>query len=406
MALAALAAELSAALDAQPRAASRLAYRALCRDGTVQPWDEEAVRLWEQDGSEDVDDIHHLAVAHHARAYDLEAAGDDAAFAHFEKALACWAQLYDEPEFWHRLRARAAEALEAPVAGDVVDEVRARLPRDLLEVHLTLAARLRTGDPRRAYRHVRLVVGCAFDAGTVAEARHELVREVLDGVPQAITEGRYEDCATALASWLAVDPDNTELLRAWLFTGRGWVEQLYRERVPLRRVDEVLARVEAQARPGLDEVGAMTDELAHELARHECLLGFRTYDTAVESLPSDWRVSPEAVRRARQWADRAAEHIARALELNPELGQDGFYGPVEELRDTELPFLRGQLAVTSARHLLTAARVDDADLVQARRLVEQAAAYRIDDPDFRSDLGTVEELLRLRAPVGHGEEDH
>ncbi|MGO4428534.1 hypothetical protein AB4Z54_59870, partial [Streptomyces sp. MCAF7] len=138
-----------------------------------------------------------------------------------------------------------------PVPDELVAQVRTRLPRNLLEPHLTLAARLRLTDPDRARWHVRLVTGSAFPDTIVTEARDDLVRDVLDGVPPAVAEGRFAETIDLLESWLLLDPDSPDLLRALLFTSRSWVERLREDPYAKRRMDDLLGRVDAVVRPGL-----------------------------------------------------------------------------------------------------------------------------------------------------------
>jgi uncharacterized cupin superfamily protein len=49
---------------------------------------------------DDIGVVHHLAIAHHARAWDLELAGDQGAAAEWEEALGCWRAIAHSREFW------------------------------------------------------------------------------------------------------------------------------------------------------------------------------------------------------------------------------------------------------------------------------------------------------------------
>ncbi|WP_326799483.1 hypothetical protein OG946_32335 [Streptomyces sp. NBC_01808] len=385
------------------------AYEALRQDGELHPWTSAAVRRWEEelaDGA-DTEVVHHLAIAHHARAYDLEAAGDDAAFGHFEKALRHWASLHGDPGFWRRAYERLTGAMGVPVPGDVVEEARARLPRNLLEPHLTLAARFRLTDPRRARRHVRLVTGSGFPAAIVAEARADLVRDVLGGVPQAVAEGRFGETLDTLETWLLLDPAGHGLLRAVLFTGRSWMERLRDEPYAARRMDELLGRVDRLVRPGLALAGPPSGELAKELARHEFLLALRSFGAFGTSPPSPDSLGSRAeVEEARRAAGRAGRQVETALKLYPELGDDPRYAEVEELRNTVLPRYRAWLSALSAQFLLTAFGIGDRELAGARRLLDEAGEYTAADPELESFVRSLENLLSIRSPSRPGEMRH
>lgn len=137
------------------------AYASLGTGGDAQPWSARAEELWGSGGGPWR--THHLAVALHARAYDLELADDpDAAFPYWKRALAHWAELYHDSAFWDRMHEHLEAVTGAPVPAATVQEVRERLPRDLLAPHLTLAGDRRVRDPLYARRHLDLVRESGF----------------------------------------------------------------------------------------------------------------------------------------------------------------------------------------------------------------------------------------------------
>ena len=401
--------ELAALVDAATPASG---YQALWLDGELQPWTPAALRLWEEQLARLEEEqrehdperdrahselVHHLAVAHHACAHDLAEVGDDAAFTHFETALRHWATLCTREDFWRRAHRRLTDALEVPVGYEVVEEVRAQLPYHLLEPHLTMAARLRRTDPDRARRHLRLVTGSAFPAAVVAEARDGLVRELLDDVPRRVAEGRWEETLDTLGSWLFLDPDHPELLRALLFTGRSQAERLRADPYRRPRLKELLRRIETLARPGLDRLGEARGELARELARYEFLLALRAFGALGGSWPSpDALGSPAEVERARRGTREAVRRVERALELDPELPEDHRYALVVELRDRQVPKYAAWLDALEAQFLLTSPGIGEQQLSEVRRLLDGAAAHTASDPGLEEYVRSLENLLDIR----------
>ncbi|MFA1549750.1 hypothetical protein [Actinomadura chokoriensis] len=260
-------------------------YDLLLEDGQRQPWTERAQRAWERGGG--IWRGHHLAIVHHARAYDLEAAGDGRAFGYWSTALADWGALHTDDAFWERL-ARHLTTVMGPSAliGDggpaaAAERVRERLPRALLAPHITLARELRISDPKRARRHVDVIRDAPFPASIVAEARAALVHDAVQWVTVPVREGRHKAALDELRTWLAIDPTNQGLLRAVLFTGRKRLEQLSEEEGEdwARLGRPLLQELARLVRPFTDAKEEPAGELVTELARFEYWRGRELLDS-------------------------------------------------------------------------------------------------------------------------------
>ncbi|GCE01639.1 hypothetical protein [Embleya hyalina] len=393
------------------------AYASLGTGADAQPWSAPAERLWTTGGGPWR--THHLAVALHARAYDLELAGEsEAAHPYWKRALAHWAELYHDSAFWDRMHEHLEAVAGGPVPAATVQEVRERLPRDLLAPHLTLAADRRLRDPLSAREHLDLVRESGFPPSVIANARADLVREALAEASRDVEEGRYDDVVELLASWLTVDPGNAEAARALLYATRRHIEIVVAAPGWAHKIEPLVERVARLVLPAWDEVGTPEGSFAVELARHEYWRGI-----VVRELESGPATEPAVLEQATL---RSGRHLLRALELDRDLALKSMYRDVEQLAAEEwalaatarqrqgLPdghvrdALRRALAMSEpgpwgrlfmARVLINLHAPQPEDLATARRLADEVAA----DPD--ADKPEIVNALRgvvLSLATGHG----
>ncbi|MFC9999697.1 hypothetical protein [Nocardia sp. NPDC127526] len=213
-----------------PRALDLLAVAALRVDGVMHPWTRQAVDLWrEHGGGEDPESLHHLAIAEHAQAYQLELAGDAAAFPHWRQALAHWARIYHDLEFWDRMRAHLGAVMPDCTPDEIdraVSGVRAELPDYLLDPHVTRIRTLWRDDYTRARAHMELIRKSPFPEGCNATARRKVTREADHHIRRPARAGEIEGAISAAATWLHIDPGNLHTAEAAIDVGIDHAEQL------------------------------------------------------------------------------------------------------------------------------------------------------------------------------------
>ncbi|MFF2083979.1 hypothetical protein ACFVVM_09385 [Nocardia sp. NPDC058176] len=320
-------------IAAPERPLDRLAYAALRADGVVQPWTEAALRLWsehtaEDRGAGDSHSLHHLAIAEHARAYQLEIAGDDGAFASWRQAHAAWARVWADDRFWERLgtRLQAAAPDHTPAElARIVDEARGELPAQVLEPQVTRVQELRRDQLPRARAHLDLIRTAPFAPADIARARGRLAREAGTQIRRLTREGQHDRALHEARAWIEIDPDNVplaeqaldvgiELVETERERGEDWAE---RSRPTLERlaalVDPLRAELGLSARQLITRGRPSTDDqdrlaFAAKLARHEFWLGAATL------------VSTADRTQANPYADRtgfrtALSHFQTALTL-------------------------------------------------------------------------------------------
>ncbi|MGO9208099.1 MAG: hypothetical protein ACLQBX_18305, partial [Candidatus Limnocylindrales bacterium] len=374
--------------------ADQLAYALLLRDGELYPYTEGAQQVWEQASGADPWRTHHLAILHHARAYDLEADASDAAFYHWEQALARWAELYRDDDFWARMHQQLTDHMGVPVDEGIVEAVRARLPRDLLTPHISLANSYRLTNQARARAHMSLVTQSEFPGEIVADVREGFVREVLTAVPQAVQEGRFTEMINTLASWLEIDPTNPHVVRALLFVHRRSLEPLWNDPNREERVGTSIARMEEIVRPALSGIGTRASALSAEIARHEYWVGVAALWESEAGFGAD--APPSLLDLTLRRSEAAARQFELALQLDGSMELDHYYQDVKRLAANAAKLAaftisarqHGELTLQSTdavRHLRRAAALDPADiesrmlLVQAILSTEGARAREVDD---------------------------
>ncbi|MFI6869504.1 hypothetical protein [Nocardia sp. NPDC050406] len=346
--------ELTAGLahDTTPaRPLDRLAFAALRRDGERHPTTPEALRLWrdlDTDLTRDHRSLHHLAVAEHARAYQLDIDGDDRAFEYWHTALACWARLHGDPDFWTDLREHLAAVMPDASAAEVaaaVDSAAADLPANLLEPHISRILELHLDDSARARAHLDLLRDAPFAAHEVAAARARVSREAGARIRRLIREGALDRALDEARAWTAIDDDNVPLAELMLEVGIEHVESARQRgerwsteaRPTVERIAEVVEPIRATLGLTDRQIAArgrrtFTDPdhaaFAAKLARFEFWLGacqlmatYRDYQQSPFSDRSGFRTAAAHFHNAITLGLPAREPFARARELMVDAGR-------------------------------------------------------------------------------------
>jgi hypothetical protein len=162
-------------------------------DGAVLgplPYTEDAIREFEvarKAAPNDLGITHHLAIAHHSRAWDLELSDDPRVYRTAEKewetALGYWQTLAAAPAFWTGLKDKFLRC-KADADVTVLDGVRTRLIEDLLDIHVDFVRHYCEMDKdKRAEAHVRLVQRADIRPAT----KKELSRKVFEAMTESAT---------------------------------------------------------------------------------------------------------------------------------------------------------------------------------------------------------------------------
>jgi hypothetical protein len=345
--LQAIAAELRASLTTSLNP-DQQAYAALVKDGELHPWTEQAEAIWARASGSDPWRDHHMAILHHAKAYDLEMAGSPEAFQHWTAALRLWSAVHADDAFWGRMARHLSERMGTEIAPGVIDGVWARLPRELLEPHRDLIAAYQASNPERARSHMLIMTSAPFDPDVIDGIRLQFTEEVLAVVPDAVMTADFEKMIASLRGWQHVDADNAHLLRSLLYVYRKFNEQVWDADDGLTRVSGNLAA----AQQILQTIGVSPPDPAHvagyvdrlkalrprglppgalttEIARHEVWGGIVSYRLA--SRRFSWDSDSGSRRESERGAARAVKHFAMARQLDPHLELDRYYSALPSI---------------------------------------------------------------------------
>lgn len=226
------------------------------------PYSQQALDAFDDAHRLDPDNIgivHHLAIAHHSLAWDLELQGDPGATRHWELALGFWRVVASSAEFWRDLKGKLHN-YDPQADPSVLDRTRANLMPDLLDIHVSFIRYYCERDEvARALSHVS-IVKCAMIPLAV---KKRLVGEVFEamtcGVPAARQSQAYDSAVITVERFLALFPDYLRALRLYAEVCGEWASQLsFRD-----DWDQIVA-LETKARPYVECLAAHP-ELATQL---------------------------------------------------------------------------------------------------------------------------------------------
>jgi tetratricopeptide (TPR) repeat protein len=189
------------------------------------PYTEAALAEFAAAHRRDPDDInitHHLAIAHHARAWDWELQGDARAAAEWELALGHWRTIVAAGEFWAGLKSKML-ACDPNADTTVLDEARRDLLEHLLEVHVEFVRHYcGNEEPQRATAHVGIVQRARIPPAVKKRLVGKVYEAMTGTVPDAKAAGDFDNALTVLERFLALFPDYLPALRQYIEVARAW----------------------------------------------------------------------------------------------------------------------------------------------------------------------------------------
>ncbi|MFI1919393.1 hypothetical protein [Nocardia sp. NPDC020380] len=314
------------------RTPGSLAFGALQQNGVCHPWSPAAELIWRSEdslGPGDWRSLHHLAITLHARAYQLESDNDKRAFDYWTYALACWARLHADNEFWAGLRAHLTQVLAKDAVGDidgVIAAARAALPAQVLEPHATRIHQLRGTQLQRARTHYEIILHAPLPTAARRQTLDSLIGAAAVQVGRLSREKNWDSALTEAQRWMQIDPTSLRFAELLLETSNDFLESLSTDSDWIARAHPVLNNVEYQTRPALrclDGTGLLLTEMHTDdrracmaaLAKHEYWLGLLRQQVAGRYLGDLADGTPQWINECADEFLAAASHFSRALLL-------------------------------------------------------------------------------------------
>ena len=311
--------------------------------------------------------IHHLAIAHHARAWDMEFRNDPSAPDEWELALGYWRVLEASGEFWAGLKGKL-KTIDPEADPTALDAARKNLFEDLLGIHVGfILHHCELDEPDRAKVHVQIVIQARISPAIKKRLVGKVFEAMTDSVAQARQVEAYESALKPVEQFLALFSELPYLpaLRLHVESCDAWVASMsYQE-----NWDDIL-RLSQRAMP-----------YEKQLLDHADLAENASARNAAEKL---------AEKMAMRGKDRAAGHMA-ALES----GQGGALDRDEAAAAIEFALIWGRLGYDCSRHDALVRRILPACLnIQALCWNHEVNEVLESDVDDRMKLNVAVELCR------------
>lgn len=196
---------------------------------TLIPYTPEAIALLEsayESGDGDCDLIHHLAIAYHAWAWDLEQEGAETAVNAWTKSLFYWRKLQTCADFWQAL-IRRGEALAGAFDAQTIITSRRDLLRHLLEIHVEFIRHYYEQQQYgQALRHIELIRQARIPPAMRKELTALVYEAMTTAAPDAKLDGRFREALAVIEGFLRLFPTYVPALQFYLEIIAEWAEQL------------------------------------------------------------------------------------------------------------------------------------------------------------------------------------
>jgi tetratricopeptide (TPR) repeat protein len=400
------------------------AYRSLVGQNrygwTEVPYNDRAFKIWGDSlrrNHEDITTLHHLAIMHHARAFDLEMGSEpQQADQDWQTALDYWYRLWANDTFWERLAGKLSP--DQDQAG-IIARIKHNWAEHLLQIHLGIACDPATKKQRISY-HVRLVLESTFPEAIKERVRalsyENWARAKIESqvwAPDMLTPEILEEGLKQIKAYLERDPGCIpalgDVLRLQLRLVTAWHQQimsLNSEDPVVKDLFQTISQNASQWEPYLRQLLVGLEKLDHDLREKLCAWYRRMGEVrmVVKQFSQAATFFENAIAAADQDEDR--------LDLDRRLGETlalevrelaGSSNPEDERRAKEMcdrVRRRPHLSLTAIRFLANAYMlIREHDL--AEEVCRQALARKPDSltleelTEIEEQKADIEELMDM-----------
>lgn len=170
--------------------------------------------------------VHHLAIAHHARAWDFEIKKDSRASEEWKRALGFWRILVNSREFWTGMKNKLS-AFDPDIDPSMIDRVRMNLLENLLDIHVDFICHYcECEELERAVDHKEIVMRARIPPVVRKKLIKRVFQVMTEPVPQAKASREYISALTIVERFLELFPDYLSALRMHADVCIDWIREM------------------------------------------------------------------------------------------------------------------------------------------------------------------------------------
>jgi hypothetical protein len=170
---------------------------------------------------------HHLAIAYHAYAWDLETQNDPRAAKFWRLALEFWRKIISSGQFWREMAAKMIKCdseISEDKAQKHIAKIRKNLYENLLDIHVAFIAYYHEcGNMNRAAVHVDIVNAAQIPPAVSLRLVRQVYDDMTRSMPESINAGDYDSALETIQAFLKMFPEHIEGLCAYIDVAKNWL---------------------------------------------------------------------------------------------------------------------------------------------------------------------------------------